>query len=111
MKISTQNYNNVTVVDLQGEFISEYIKSFRDMITALIDQKVDGIVLDMTSVGFIDSQCLEELLWCRDYCRQNNCQLKLAALEENLAKILEITRLESEFDIYVELSEAIKSFV
>jgi len=34
----------------------------------------------------------------------------LAGLDENCAKILEVTRLENEFDRYAELAEAVKSF-
>jgi len=64
----------------------------------------------MTNVGFIDSIGLEKLLWARDYCNENNAQLKLAGLDENCSKILELTRLEDEFDRYNELAEAVKSF-
>jgi anti-anti-sigma regulatory factor len=46
----------------------------------------------------------------RDYCNENKRELRLAGLDENLVKILEITRLESEFDRYAELAEAVKSF-
>ena len=58
----------------------------------------------------IDSAGLETLLWTRDYCDENNSQLRLAGLDENCSKILEITRLDKEFDSYAELAEAVKSF-
>jgi len=34
----------------------------------------------------------------------------LAGLDENCARILEITQLASEFDCYAELTQAVKSF-
>ena len=46
----------------------------------------------------------------RDFCRENNCELKLAGLDETCRKILEITRLRDRFDCYAELAEAVKSF-
>jgi len=46
----------------------------------------------------------------RDCCLENGRELKLAGLDENCAKILEITRLEEKFDRYAELAEAVKSF-
>ena len=58
-----------------------------------------------------DGAGLEQLLWLRDYCHENTRQLKLAALDESCAKIMEITRLAGQFDIYIELSQAVKSFV
>ncbi len=111
MKVKTQNYNNATVVELQGELDSDFAELFQNTITDIIATHKSGIVLDMGNVGFIDSEGLERLLWARDYCNENNCQLKLAALDENCEKILEVTRLEDEFDHYAELAKAVKSFV
>lgn len=110
MKIKTQDYNDVTVVELQGELDGDFTRILRKNITDIVARHRSGIVLDMSEVGFINSEGLEELLWVRDYCNENNCELRLAGLDENCAKILEITRLENEFDRYSELAEAVKSF-
>lgn len=110
MKIETQNYNDVTVVRLQGEYTGESNKAFQDAITKIIADGASGVVLDMSEVLFIDSVSLEQLIWARDYCNENSRQLKLAGLEENCMSILEITRLARQFDKYDELSEAVKSF-
>ena len=111
MKIETQNYDDVTVVELHGEFIAEFIKPFQDTTSSVAAAGTTGIVIDMTNAGFIDGPSLEQLLWLQDYCRQNNRQLKIAGLDENCTKIFEITRLESQLDTYNEVSEAVKSFV
>lgn len=110
MKINTQDYNDVTVVELQGELDGDIAELFRNTITEIIARVKAGIVLDMSDIGFIDSQGLEQLLWARDYCNENKCELRLAGLDENCLKIMEITRLEGEFEHYVELAKAVKSF-
>ena len=110
MKIKAQDYNDVTVVELQGEFDGDSVELFQNTITDIVAKHKAGIVLDMSAVGFVDSQGLEQLLWSRDYCNENKRELRLAGLDENLVKILEITRLENEFDRYAELTEAVKSF-
>jgi anti-anti-sigma factor len=110
MKLKVQDYNGVTVVELQGELDGDFAELFRNTITNIIAKGKTGIVLDMSDVGFIDSRGLEQLLWVRDYCSESKCELRLAGLDENCAKILEVTRLENEFDHYVELAEAVKSF-
>jgi len=110
MKINTQDYNEVTVIALQGELDGDVTEKLRKNITDIVARNKSGIVLDMSEVGFIDSNGLEELLWVRDYSSENNCELRLAGLDENCAKILELTRLENEFDRYSELAEAVKSF-
>ena len=110
MKINTQDYNDVTIVELQGELDSEFSEMFESTIVTIVAERKIGLVVDMSNVGFIDSSGLEQLLWARDYCSENNCQLRLAGIEENCGKILEVTRLENEFDRYENLSEAVKSF-
>ena len=110
MKVKIQDYNEVTVVELQGELDGEDAEFFQTTITDLISRHKAGIVLDMSGLGFIDGEGLEQLLWARDYCNQNKCELRLAGLDENCMRILEITRLKKEFSHYVELAEAVKSF-
>jgi anti-sigma B factor antagonist len=110
MKIKTQDYNDVTVVELQGELDSDDAELLKKTIEDVVSQNKINIVLDMSGVGFIDSRGLSILLWVRDYCIQNRRELRLAGLDENCTRILEITRLDSEFDRYTELAEAVKSF-
>ena len=110
MKVKIQDYNDVTVVELQGELDADAWELFQNTINDIITKRKAGIVLDMSGVGFIDSQGLEQLLWARDYCNENKRELRLAGLDENCMRILEITRLGNEFDHYAELAEAVKSF-
>ena len=110
MKIKNQDYNNVTVIELNGEFTEDTTVMFHDNLSELIGQGKRNIVLDMSHTPFIDSKGLEQMLWLRDYCHDNRCQLKVACLDENCHTILKITQIENEFDRYVELAEAVKSF-
>ena len=110
MKVTVQDYNDVTVVELQGELDGDVTELFQKTITDVIAEHKTGIVLDMSGIGFIDSQGLEQLLWARDYCNLNKREFRLAGLDENCRRILEVTRLENEFDHYAELAEAVRSF-
>ncbi len=110
MKVTVQDYNDVTVVELQGEMDGDVTELFQKTITDVIAEHKTSIVLDMSGIGFIDSQGLEQLLWSRDYCNLNKREFRLAGLDENCRRILEVTRLENEFDHYAELAEAVRSF-
>lgn len=110
MKVRVQDYNDVTVVEFQGELDGDVVEMFQNTITDTISKREVGLVLDMSGVSFIDGEGLEQLLWARDYCNQNKRELRLAGLDENCLRILEVTRLEKEFDHYPELTEAVKSF-
>ncbi len=110
MRLNTQDYNDVTVIELQGEVDGDITDPVKDMITSIVAGSRLRIVMDMSNVNSVDSQGLELLLWVRQYCQQNKTQLKLAGLDENLEKILEITGLQTDFDRHTELAEAVRSF-
>jgi len=110
MKVRIQDYSDVTVVELQGELDGDVAELFQNTITDIVTKRKTGIVLDMSGVGFIDGCGLEQLLWLRDHCNEHKREVRLAGLDENCTRILEITRLMNEFDHYAELAEAVKSF-
>jgi anti-anti-sigma factor len=110
MRINTQDYDEVTVIALQGDLDIDSVEQLRTAAVDTIARSRAGVVLDMRAVGFIDGRGLEQLLWLRDYCSENKCDLRLAGLDENCRKILEITRLDNEFDWHAELAAAVKSF-
>jgi len=110
MKIQVQDYNEVTVVELQGELDGDFVEMLENTIIEIVKNRKTGVVIDMSGVGFIDSHGLEQLLWARDYCNDNKRAMRLAGLDENCIRILEITRLSEKFDHYAELAEAVKSF-
>ncbi len=110
MKVKVQDYDDITVVELQGELDADVAELFQNTISDVIAKSKTGIVLNMKAIEFIDSKGLEKLLWARDYCIQNKREFRLAGLDDNCMKIMEITRLDSVFDHYAELTEAVKSF-
>lgn len=98
------------VLQLQGDFTGETLKSLETETSNTFAAKVSGIVLDMSKVVFMDSLALEYLVDLSDKCRENTRQLKIAGLDETCTKILELTRLLPQFDTYTELTDAVKSF-
>jgi anti-anti-sigma factor len=109
MKISTQDYGEVTVAELQGELDCDSVGLFDSTVTETVSRGRTGIVLDMSKIGFVDGEGLERLLWARDYCGDNGVEFRLAGLGDECLKILEVTRLEKEFDQHRELAKAVKS--
>jgi anti-sigma B factor antagonist len=110
MKIRIQDYNNVAVVELQGELDVDSVELLQKTVTDIIAAYKTGIVLDMSDLEFIGSAGLGQLLHVQECCNENNCQLRLAGLNEILMKVLEVTRLANKFECYAELAEAVKSF-
>ena len=56
MKIQIHRFNDVTVVELQGELDGDDVELFQTTITDIIAEDRAGVVLDMSGVGFIDGE-------------------------------------------------------
>ncbi|MCD6377275.1 MAG: STAS domain-containing protein [Planctomycetes bacterium] len=70
---------------------------------------VRGLVLDLKAVPFIDSAGLEYLLDLRDRISERLGEIKLVNVDENVSKILEITRLDGAFEQFDNITEAVRS--
>ena len=110
MKVENQNFNNVEVLTVSGDMEGEFMNVLFNSTEKAVSAGRAGVVLDMKEVASMDSGALEMLLSIKEFCHNSHSQLRLACPNDNCRKILEITRLEDEFDCFDELSEAVNSF-
>jgi anti-anti-sigma factor len=97
-------------MSLDGDFAGDDINAARKAFENLLEKKqIVDFVLDFEKSGFVDSEGLELLLWMKRKCEDLFGQIKLASLDENLKKILEITRLEPRFECHGDLPAALKT--
>ena len=109
MPIKCDEYNNVCVLGLSGDLSSAESEALRKQVEGLIDKRqIIDFVVDLEKCAFIDSEGLETLLWMKRRCEDLFGQIKLAAADENVKKILEITRLEHQFECHPDVGRALK---
>jgi anti-anti-sigma factor len=110
MPIKCEEYNKVCVMALDGDFLGEQVVELRKVFEDRIDhQHIVDFVVDFEKSGFADSEALELLLWMRGKCEALFGQLKLSTLDDNVKKILEITRLDQRFESHPNLTSALKT--
>ena len=111
MNIATELYGHALMLNLKGDLTDDSLGPLRQAIDHQLSGKdeVIDLVLNMENVPFIDSVALEYLLDLQDRLAERLGQVKLAACDENIRKILEITRLDSTFELYANANEAVKA--
>jgi len=110
MKVTAESYGRAIILNVAGELTEDSLKAFRETVEQQHkgDEIVD-LVLNMEELQFIDSAAIEYLLDLRDSLVQKMCRLWLVKPGENLRQILRITRLETSFEIFADIPEAIRS--
>jgi anti-anti-sigma factor len=110
MAVKCEEYGQVCVMEIHGDFMADDAaiakKALEDHIES---QRIVDFVINMQKSGFIDSDGLEALLWMKRRCEDLFGKIKLVNLDENIKKILEITRLEHRFECRDDLATALKT--
>jgi anti-anti-sigma factor len=110
MPVTCEEYNQVCVLTVDGDFVGEQIKQAKASIDDAMDKRqVVDFVFDFEKVAFIDSEGLEALLFFKRRSEEHFGQVKLVNLDENCRKILEVTRLEHRFECQSDLAAALKT--
>src|SRR4051794_34823756 len=102
MAIRFDQYNDVAVLSPEGDLRgAEAATALREAAgTAPDGGPVASLVIDFERVRFVDGAGLEALLWSRGRLGNDMAALRLAALDANCRKILEMTRLDDRFDVH-----------
>jgi anti-anti-sigma factor len=109
MNTTTEKMGQAAVFHCAGDLNVDSLEAFRHVLDhALEDRQVRDAVLDFHGVPFVDSAGWECLLDLQERLAERLGQVKLVGVDENVAKILEITRLAEAFDCYGDLATAVK---
>ena len=111
MSVTAESYGHAVILNIKGELTEDSLSAFMQAVDHQLDNGKDiiDLVLNMENVPFIDSAAMEFLLELQDRLMERLGQVKLANCDENVRKILEITRLESTFEICEDITEAVKA--
>ena len=97
LKVHSKNLGDFAVLSLQGRLISGETRSLRDAVSS--QSNIDAIVLDMSRVTAIDARGLGVMLELRRQTSSRGIHFKLMNVNPFTSRVLEITRLDSVFEI------------
>jgi anti-sigma B factor antagonist len=107
MNLPTEIFGDVIVVHAPDELTNDHADAFAKFISTL---EKPSVVLDMDTTESLDSAGLESLVQCQQTQREALGDIKIATTNANNRKILEITRLDEQFDVFHSVIDAVKSY-
>ena len=107
LKVHTRTLGNVAVVCLQGRLVNGETALLREAVTA--QTTVKALFLDLSRVSTIDASGLGLMLDLRRQTQSRGIRFKLVNVTKSVSRVLEVTRLDSVFEIApsIELMPAI----
>ena len=96
---------------LRGDLvIGEAETAFKRTVTRLLEEGHVHLLVDLSGVGFLDSSGLGALVRALTNSQKEGGQTKLLQPGPQVVKLLQMTKLDSVFEIHDKLEGAISSF-
>jgi anti-sigma B factor antagonist len=109
MSIPVEDYGHAVILKPKGELTEDTLGAFKEVVEhQLEDDAVVDVIVDMEDIAFVDSTVLEYLLDLQDSLHEKFGQVRLAKCDENITKILEMTRLDLVFEVFNDTNEAVR---
>ena len=111
MKFKSKEVKGVMIIELTGNVMGGPDATvLNEQIHKLIDDKKRKIVIDLSDVKFINSSGLAMLIGGLNTMRKSGGEMKLARASEKIETLLEMTKLNTVFDIHKTVNEAVTAF-
>jgi anti-sigma B factor antagonist len=107
MNLPTEIFGSVAVVHAPEELGTDQIGPFDTFLGSLSQS---AVVLDLDSNELLDSAGLTALVELQDRLRIAQGDLKIATTNPINRKILELTRLDQQLEVFDSVVDAVKSF-
>ena len=110
MSFSVRNVGDATVVQVDGQLIVGNRQDLKDKVLARLEEGARNFVIDFARTGYIDSSGLGVLVSVSKKIREAGGELRLACLSDDLQTLFELTKLDTLFQIFDDLEEALAGF-
>lgn len=111
MKIKTSEKYEAVIIELKGNVMGgEDTKDFNDTLHKLVDEGKTNIVMDLSSVKFMNSSGLGMLIGGLTTMKKANGHFKLANVTDKIESLLIITKLITIFETYDSVDKAVATF-
>ncbi len=111
MDLTSREDGRVTILTVSGDLvIGEPESLFKKTITRLLEEGRVFFLIDLKGVTFLDSSGLGALVRVMTVSQKEGGQTKLVHAGPQVRKLLEMTKLDSVFEIYDDMEKAVASF-
>lgn len=111
MELSTAQDGRVTVVTVKGNLvIGEPEAVFKRAVIGLLEEGKVDLLIDCSGLRIVDSSGLGALVRALTTSQNEGGRAKLLGVGPHLKKLLEMTRLDSVFEMFDDREQAVSSF-
>jgi anti-anti-sigma factor len=97
LKINAKTLGTAAILCLQGQIVAGETEILRNVVQSLSD--MSAVILDLARVTTVDAHGLGVMLELRERLHEKGSRFELMNVREPMSRVLEMTRLDSVFQI------------
>jgi anti-sigma B factor antagonist len=109
MLIDKEIKDDGVIISLNGKIIGDSVSKFKQVVDELLNSGVKWIIIDMAQVPMMDSSALGIIIAAFLKLRGRKGKLALLKAQKGVINILNITKLDSLFEVYDDMQSALES--
>ena len=111
MNLDTRQDGEVTILIVTGDLvIGDAETAFKKAVTRLLEDGRVNLLVDLSGTGFLDSSGLGALVRALTLSQKEGGHTKLLHAGPQVRKLLQMTKLDSVFELHDDLEAAVSSF-
>ena len=110
MEIIVKESKSIPIIEITGEVDLYNTKDLKDLFDQMIKQGKYKIVLNLKNVPFMDSSGIGTIVTSMYKLRKYDGDLKVCNLFGSVAKVFNLTRINTSIEVYPEEKDAVDSF-
>ncbi|HVR27108.1 MAG TPA: STAS domain-containing protein [Candidatus Polarisedimenticolia bacterium] len=110
LSLETRHHGDVVIIYCQGRIVYRNEAAALTSLVGEVLRESGKVVLDLSGVSSIDSAGIGELVLLHSWAQAKNADLKCASPSPFVRDLLDLTRLDSFFEIHPNLNEALAAF-
>lgn len=111
MEILQRRQGNVVILDIYGAIsMGESKEKFAEVMDDLLSQSGTNVLINFSGINYVDSTGIGELVGYLNKFVENNRQMKILKPHDRVRKLLQITKLDTIFEIFENEEEGLRSF-
>ena len=96
------------ILSVSGEIDMATAPGLRERLHGLLAEQTQQLIVDLDDVGFLDSTALGVLVGTLKRARGEGGDVRIVCTQPRVRKVFEITRLDSAFDLFDSVDEAVR---
>jgi anti-sigma B factor antagonist len=108
MELKIRKSEEIYVIDVQGELDLYNAYKLKELLTKMLENKIERFVINLDEVEYIDSSGIGVLIYISSTVKKSNLKLAITNIHGSVQKVMELTKLTDYFPITATLDEAMK---